>query len=140
MDIEKMRKWLEITNEYRQSDFWSSVLKHKTPNEFFRDKEYQPKPIKPIYDLFQNEYYNFVIIEIPGVNERDVTLQLISKSQLLVKGTTSPIFPLETELKRERTYGFFERVIDLPEKTDERLMNIKFFNGLLLISYPRLML
>ena len=136
MDIEKMRKWLEITNESRQSDFWSSVLKHKTADEFLRDKDYQTKPI---YDLYQNEYYNFVIIEIPGVNERDVTLQLISKSQLLVKGTTSSIFPLETELKRERIYGFFERVIDLPEKTDERLMNIKFFNGLLLISYPRWM-
>lgn len=34
MDIEKIRKWLEITNEYKQSDFWTNVLKHKAPEHF----------------------------------------------------------------------------------------------------------
>lgn len=34
MDIEKIRKWLEITNEYKQSDFWTNVLKHKARNIF----------------------------------------------------------------------------------------------------------
>ncbi|MCD2506098.1 spore coat protein CotP, partial [Staphylococcus aureus] len=35
MDFEKIRKWLEITNEYKQSDFWTNVLKYKAPEHFF---------------------------------------------------------------------------------------------------------
>lgn len=34
MDLDKMRKWLEITNEYKQNDFWTNVLKYKAPEQF----------------------------------------------------------------------------------------------------------
>ncbi len=33
MDIEKMKKWLEITNEYKKTDFWTRVLEEKYPDE-----------------------------------------------------------------------------------------------------------
>ena len=33
MDIEKMRKWLAITNEYKKTDFWTRVLEEKYPDE-----------------------------------------------------------------------------------------------------------
>lgn len=38
MDFEKIRKWLEITNEYKQSDFWTNVLKYKAPEHFLIPK------------------------------------------------------------------------------------------------------
>ena len=38
MDIEKMRKWLAITNEYKKTDFWTRVLEEKYPNEMAKRK------------------------------------------------------------------------------------------------------
>ena len=43
MDIEKMRKWLEITNEYKKSDFWTSVLEQKYPDQPCPEKREEGK-------------------------------------------------------------------------------------------------
>ena len=106
MDIEKMRKWLEITNEYKKTDFWTRVLEERSPNENLEETKYQPK-----FDLYQNEYYNFIVFEIPGVTRENLSLSLISNTQLKVYGRNAPIFPLEKEIKRERVYGEFQRII-----------------------------
>jgi HSP20 family protein len=132
MDIEKMRKWLKITNEHKKTDFWTRVLEEKYPDEMLKESHYHPK-----YDVYQNEYYNFIIFEVPGVNRENLSLHLISNIQLKVSGTIDPILPLEKEIKRERVYGQFERIINLPEATHPQLMHIQINDGLLQISYPR---
>ncbi|WP_338472131.1 Hsp20/alpha crystallin family protein [Niallia sp. XMNu-256] len=132
MDIEKMRKWLEITNEYKKTDFWTRVLQERYPNENIKEDKYQPK-----CDMYQNESYNFIIIEIPGVTRENLSLSLISNTQLKINGKCQPIFLLEKEIRRERVYGDFQRIIDLPEPTKPELMHIQIDNGLLLVSYPR---
>lgn len=133
MDIEKIRKWLEITNQYRESDFWSSVLKQKTPDDFLKKGD----SCRPIYDLYQNEYFNFMIIETPGVAKEEILLQLVTNTKLLIKYSIKPFFLAETEVKKERVYGEFERIIELEEATESHLLSVKHVNGLLLISYPR---
>lgn len=132
MDIEKMRKWLKITNEYKKTDFWTRVLEEKYPDELLREDYFKPK-----YDIYQNEYNNFIIIEIPGVYRENLSLHLISNTQLKVRGIIHPILPLESEIKRERQYGEFERIINLPEATHAELMHIQINDGLLQITYPR---
>ncbi|ADV95470.1 MULTISPECIES: spore coat protein CotP [Bacillus] len=132
MDFEKIRKWLEITNEYKQSDFWTNVLKYKAPEHFF-DSEASTF----VYDFYQDEEYNFIIVEMPGVYEEELTIRLLSKTQLLIKGTITPVFPAEMEVLRERYYGEIERIIQLPEAAETHLLQIQLLNGLLHISYPR---
>ncbi|MBB6446779.1 Hsp20/alpha crystallin family protein [Bacillus benzoevorans] len=132
MDIEKMRKWLEITNEYKKTDFWSSVLKEKHPDEFLREEKGYPK-----VDIYQDEQNNFVIIEIPGMEREHILLHLISNTRLKISGKMNPIFPQEMEIQRERTCGEFERVIELPEAARAQELRLQNYNGLLYISYPR---
>ncbi|KFF57838.1 spore coat protein [Bacillus subtilis] len=132
MDLEKMRKWLEITNEYKQNDFWTNVLKYKAPEQFFNTNTYTL-----VYDFYQDEEYNFIIVEMPGVYEEELTIRLLSKTQLLIKGTLTPVFPDEMVVLRERYYGEIERTIQLPEATESHLLQIQLLNGLLHISYPR---
>ncbi|GED04387.1 Hsp20/alpha crystallin family protein [Bacillus atrophaeus] len=132
MDIEKIRKWLEITNEYKQSDFWSNVLKQKAPEHFFESETRMF-----VYDLFQDEESNYIIVEMPGVFQEELSIRLVSKTQLLIKGIVTPVFPAEMEVLRERFYGEFERVIKLPESTESHLLQLQLSNGLLHISYPR---
>lgn len=132
MDIEKIRKWLQITNEYKKTDFWTRVLEEKYPEEMARGGHSWPK-----YDIYQNDFYNFILVEIPGVNRENLSLQLLSNTQLKVSGVINRILSLENEIKRERIYGPFERIIYLPEPTQVHLMNIQVVDGLLQISYPR---
>ncbi|AXC51853.1 Hsp20/alpha crystallin family protein [Bacillus spizizenii] len=132
MDLVKMRKWLEITNEYKQNDFWTNVLKYKAPEQFFNTNTYTL-----VYDFYQDEEDNFIIVEMPGVYEEELTIRLLSKTQLLIKGTITPVFPAEMEVLRERYYGEIERIIQLPEATESHLLQIQLLNGLLHISYPR---
>lgn len=132
MDLEKMRKWLEITNEYKQNDFWTNVLKYKAPEQFFNTNTYTL-----VYDFYQDEEDNFIIVEMPGVYEEELTIRLLSKTQLLIKGTITPVFPAEMEVLRERYYGEIERIIQLPEAVESHLLQIQLLNGLLHISYPR---
>lgn len=132
MDIEKMRKWLEITNEYKKSDFWSSVLKEKHPDEFIQADRGHPK-----VDIYQDDQYNYIIIEIPGLERENIFLHLISNTHLKISGKINPIFPQDRGIKRERTYGEFERVIELPEATHAQNLHVQNYNGLLYISYPR---
>lgn len=132
MDIEKIRKWLEITNEYKKTDFWTRVLEQKYPDMFPIENKHQPR-----LDIYQNEYYNFIIVELPGVNREELSLNLISNTQLKISGKILPLLALENEIKREMVYGDFERVIDLPEATHAQFIHTQMNNGLLQISYPR---
>ncbi|MCO4850050.1 Hsp20/alpha crystallin family protein [Bacillus vallismortis] len=132
MDIEKIRKWLEITNEYKQSDFWSNVLKQKAPEHFFESKTHML-----VYDLYQDEEYNYIIVEIPGVFQEELSIRLVSKTKLLIKGNVTPVFPAQMEVLCKRYYGEFEQVIKLPEAAEPHLLQLQLSNGLLHVSYPR---
>ncbi|MCM3584833.1 Hsp20/alpha crystallin family protein [Mesobacillus maritimus] len=132
MDIEKMRKWLEITNEYKKTDFWTKVLEEKKPEEFVRFQDHYPK-----YDLLQDEYYHYVIVEIPGVHPDELDLKLISMKELRISGRTPTFLPNQIEVRIERFSGYFERVIDLPDETRADLLQISMDKGLLFISFPR---
>ncbi|WP_421378825.1 Hsp20/alpha crystallin family protein [Bacillus salacetis] len=132
MDIEKIRKWMEITNEYRASDFWTKVLQEKGPDEFFRDQK-TPRN----FDIHQNSEYTYITLEIPGVLKEDLSLNLLSGTRLQVKGVTRQVFPDEMELRSERKYGEFEQVIDLPEIARAGTFTTQIHNGLLFLTYPR---
>ncbi|MEK3854203.1 MULTISPECIES: Hsp20/alpha crystallin family protein [Bacillales] len=133
MDIEKIRKWLEITNEYQNSHFWTSVLQNKYVNESRHREEAFPK-----CDIYQNESYNFVIFEIPGLDPSEISLNLISSKQLKISGHVKRFYPDQIVVKRERTYGDFQRTIELPEPADPQYMRTEIQSGgLLQIAYPR---
>ncbi|MBY0099381.1 Hsp20/alpha crystallin family protein [Mesobacillus maritimus] len=132
MDIEKIRKWLEITNEYKKTDFWTKVLEEKQPEGFVRLQDQYPK-----YDMLQDDYYHYVIVEIPGVHAEELDLKLISKKEIRISGRTQTFLPNQTEVRVERYNGHFERVIDLPEETRADLLQVSMDKGLLFISFPR---
>ena len=64
MNVEKMKKWLELTNQVKKDDFWSNVFNHKDPQMFF-DME---RDI-PLYDVYKNETHISIIFELPGCNK-----------------------------------------------------------------------
>ncbi|WP_313800622.1 Hsp20 family protein [Cytobacillus sp.] len=130
MDIEKIRKWMEITNEYRKSDFWSSVLNQRPPKDFF--SFHVPK-----HDIYQNQTTVYILIELPGIQPDRLLINLISKSRVSIKTTALPPISNELAIKQERYYGEIVFEIDLPEPTEVHLLTFQYQDGLLYISYPR---
>lgn len=132
MDIEKLKQWLKLTREYQKNDFWTNIFANHTPEQFFKSE----KDI-PIYDIYKNDTHICVIVELPGVNEKDINISLDSNTRLRIKGIAKPLFPAEMDVKKERFYGNFERTILLPEPAEAKFVHVNYHQGLFQITYPR---
>lgn len=94
--------------------------------------------LKPTLDIASTDKAYTVAVEIPGVDEKDVQLELLDGA-LTIRG----------EKKRsredkgrdyycvERSYGAFHRVLSLPGDVDENAISASFNKGVLDIILPR---
>lgn len=94
--------------------------------------------LKPNVDIKENKKNYEITVEVPGVEERDVKLEL-ANGALTISGEKKH----EKEEKDEhyhsveRSYGSFKRVLSLPEDVDEDDIEAKFKNGVLSVTLPR---
>ena len=93
---------------------------------------------KPVVDIYDNEDKFVINAELPGVDKKDIVIDV--KDRLLtLKGERSS----EKEVKedkyhrRERAYGSFERVFTLPAEIDPDQIKADFKNGILKIDIPK---
>jgi HSP20 family protein len=93
---------------------------------------------RPKVDLSAAEQEYVLTVEIPGVNEHDVTVD-VSGNTMTIKGEKK----LEKEesksdyYRMERSYGSFQRVLSLPEDVDQDGIKAGFKNGILTVTMPR---
>jgi HSP20 family protein len=94
--------------------------------------------LKPTLDIGATEKEYAISIEVPGVDQKDIKLE-ISGNTLTVRGEKKQ----EQEEKKknyyrmERSYGSFQRVLSLPEDADQGKIDAVFKNGVLTITMPR---
>lgn len=94
--------------------------------------------LRPNVDISATDKEYTVTVEVPGVDEKDVKLELVGDT-LTIKGEKKQ----ESEKKEkdfyrvERSYGSFQRVLTLPEDADQEGINAQFKNGVLSITLPR---
>jgi HSP20 family protein len=92
----------------------------------------------PSVDVYQDKDNVIVTAEVPGLEQKDVDLS-ITGSTLALKGEKKQ----ESEVKEEnyhrieRSYGSFQRVIDLPCEVDADKVKAKLENGVLTITLPK---
>ncbi|WP_079506965.1 Hsp20/alpha crystallin family protein [Mesobacillus jeotgali] len=132
MDMEKVKMWLELTNKYPKDDFWRGLFNHGIPERVVHASD-----DFPLYDIYKNESAICLVIEVPGLSRSDLSVALRQEDTLVVKGKVRSLFPPDMEVKRERFYGEFERLIPLPEPTEARFIQSSFQDGILQITYPR---
>jgi HSP20 family protein len=93
---------------------------------------------KPQVDLSASEQQYVLTVEIPGVNEKDITVD-VRNGTMTIKGEKKQ----EKEEKDkdfyriERQYGAFQRVLSLPEDVDQDTIKANFKNGVLTVTMPR---
>ena len=114
-------------------------------DDFFRGVEVSPRPtgdrlnrFVPSLDIRENDKELTIKAELPGMDEKDVEV-LLTENTLTLKGEKKE----EKEDRgrdyyhMERTYGSFQRVINLPEGIDTKKAEAKFKNGVLSINLPK---
>ncbi len=94
--------------------------------------------LKPTLGLGATDKAYTVTVEIPGVNEKDIKLEIINDT-LTICGEKKQ----ETEEKdknfyrMERSYGSFQRVLSLPEDINRDGVKANFKKGILTVTMPR---
>ena len=94
--------------------------------------------LKPTLDIGATEKEYTISIEVPGVAQEDVKIEVVNNT-LTIRGEKKQ----EKEEKEknfyrmERSYGAFQRLLSLPEDADQDKINATFKNGVLTLTMPR---
>ena len=94
--------------------------------------------LRPRVDIKENTENYTVTVEVPGVTEKDVHIELIG-DVLTIRGEKKK----ESEEKKgqyhriERSYGAFQRTLTLPLDADKDKVHAKFKNGVLTIDIAK---
>jgi len=107
---------------FRELDFWK-----------------RPSVLAPRVDVSEDENAYEIAAEVPGVEEKDVTVT-VADGKLTLRGEKKT----ETEEKKkdyhmkERSYGAFERSFRIPDGVDADKISAAFENGVLNVTLPKL--
>jgi len=101
-----------------------------------------PKSIvKPNIDVRETDKHYEITAEIPGVDEREITLEITDHTLILrgEKKSEQEDKDADGEFHRvERSYGVFKRVLNLPEDVEPETAEAAFDKGVLSITLKRI--
>ncbi|GHH98366.1 Hsp20/alpha crystallin family protein [Neobacillus kokaensis] len=152
MDMEKLKQWMDVAKSMQGGDFWGNIFDQEFAKQFMNEqqmkgpfpgtnqqtsREESPSRTFPTIDILEGEEEVIVIIELPGVLKENVELGL-NNNILTVKGKVLPLHPHLKITYTERFYGEFQRQVTLPDSITPNEINAKFWNGVLIVRYPRI--
>jgi HSP20 family protein len=90
-------------------------------------------------DLYEKDDNVLVEAAVPGFKPEEIDIN-VSGETLTIKGETKTEKESKDNknyIRRERTFGSFERIITLPEGLDTDKASAKFENGVLTLTFPK---
>lgn len=94
--------------------------------------------LRPRVDIAENEKSYVIMVEVPGVSEEDITLEVDHLTLQISGEKKQPSAPESDNFHQtERAYGKFRRIISLPEDADAEQTEAGFKDGVLTITIPR---
>ncbi len=126
---------------YRTPSLWHEMNRlQRDMNRLFGENEQERRtaPSFPAINIWANEESALVTAEIPGVAKDALELN-VTGDTLEISGERAPDdLPEDARYhRRERTYGKFNRSIQLPYSVDVNKVKATFKNGVLEINLPR---
>jgi HSP20 family protein len=99
---------------------------------------FEDEMMVPALDVHDNGKQLSIEIDLPGVEEKDVTVTL-ANGILSVKGEkkSQREETKDNYYMAERSYGSFERTLRMPDSIDENKLEAKFDKGVLKITAPK---
>jgi HSP20 family protein len=94
--------------------------------------------IKPQVNISANDKTYEITLEIPGVDQKDVRLELTGNNMIISGQKQQEKEDKDKNYYRmERSYGSFRRVLSLPEDAAQEDVKARFKNGVLTITLAR---
>ena len=120
-EMERLRRDMNRLFASARTRAWSSVA-----------------PSYPAMNVWTNEDSAIVTAELPGVNPEDIDISVVGDT-LTLKGSRQPYALQEGETyhRRERSYGRFTRVFQVPFEVEADGVEAVFESGVLHITLPR---
>ncbi len=105
---------------------------------FSAGSENRQTAFSPSVDVHETEKEYVVHAELPGVDEKDIDLNL-KENHLIIRGEKRNNIEKAEEGRRyvERSYGSFQRVIPLAVDVDEDAIDASFAKGVLTVKLPK---
>jgi len=93
---------------------------------------------QPAIDIAQADNSYMITAELPGLASSDIQVTA-GDGYITLKGEKSQETQSEGNgfYRRERSFGSFQRVVDLPKDADFEHINAEMKNGLLTVTIPR---
>lgn len=94
--------------------------------------------LHPTVDISESGSKYHVDVEIPGVEKDDVRVD-VRDDQLIIRGEKKQENEEDSDgyHRVERSYGSFQRILNLPPDADARSVDGKFRNGVLRLTVPK---
>ncbi|WP_028580882.1 Hsp20/alpha crystallin family protein [Desulfogranum japonicum] len=94
--------------------------------------------LKPQVDIGATEKEYSITVEVPGVAEKDVRVEVTNNTMTICGEKKQEKEEKDKNYYRvERSYGSFQRVLSLPDDADQDNIKATFNNGILTITMPR---
>jgi HSP20 family protein len=136
----------EIMNIVRWDSLRDPITLRESMNRLFKEafgpitekSEMKGDSWNPSVDIYETDDVLFLTAEIPGLDEKDIEIQ-IEDNTLSLKGERQ--FAKETKEENyrriERSYGSFCRSFSLPRHIDQENIKANHENGVLKITMPK---
>ncbi len=94
--------------------------------------------IKPCLDIAASKDSYTITVEIPGVEQKDVSLEVIDDT-LTVRGEKRQEKEEKSQgyYRMERSFGSFQRILSLPADADQQSITATFRDGVLTVRMKR---
>jgi HSP20 family protein len=89
----------------------------------------------PVLDVRETEEEYLVLVDLPGVNSDDVTIE-VSDHVLSISGSRAPVETGQAQLS-ERPHGSFVRTLTLPQGVDDEKIAARYSDGVLELHVPK---
>lgn len=94
------------------------------------------RSVTPAVEVAENDEHYLVTAELPGVQEEDIELS-VDDGVLKLTGEKKRAPRFKDTGWTERSFGMFQRMIQLPQDIDEERIEAEFIDGVLAIELPR---
>ncbi len=100
--------------------------------------DFSPRRFSPSVEVSDSGKVLKITAELPGMGKNDVKLH-VDDNVLVISGEKKSAADSQDEgvFRSERYYGYFERVVPLPEDVEQDSAEAEFRNGVLTVRFPK---
>ncbi|MHB0977489.1 MAG: Hsp20/alpha crystallin family protein [Candidatus Aquicultorales bacterium] len=127
----------------RRWDPWRDLLRmqedlSKTFERAFGPSKMQAPAWVPEADIYEKEGKIVITLDVPEVKPEEIEISIVDQT-LKIKGERKKAEEIKEEdyYRMERSYGSFERIIELPVGVRTEEVDAKYKDGVLTVTLPK---